>query len=57
MKTFKEFQEQLVPGIERVNRIGADGKVRSFTPPIDLRTDKRKQQAVKMKAVAKFGRP
>lgn len=57
MKTFKEFQEQLVPGIERVNRIGADGKVRTFTPPIDLRTDKRKQQAVKMKAVAKFGRP
>ncbi len=44
------------PPRERVSIVGSDGKVRQFTPPIDLRTLERKQRALQNKVNAKYGR-
>ena len=48
--------DEEAPPIERKSIVGSDGKVRQFTPPIDLRTTKRKQQALQNKVNAKYGR-
>ena len=48
--------DEEAPPRERKSIVGSDGKVRQFTPPIDLRTTEKKQQALQNKVNAKYGR-
>ena len=48
--------DEEAPPRERKAIVGSDGKVRFFTPAIDLRTVERKQQALQNKVNAKYGR-
>ena len=52
---FEPIDEDAPPR-QRKSIVGADGKVRQFEPPIDLRTTKEKQQALQNKVLAKYGR-
>ena len=55
-KLFKKKIDEEAPPRQRKSIVGADGKVRQFEPPIDLRTTKEKQQALQNKVLAKYGR-
>ena len=55
MSDFDPIDEEAPPR-ERKSIVGSDGKVRQFTPPIDLRTTEKKQQALQNKVNAKYGR-
>ena len=48
--------DEEAPPRERKSIVGSAGKVRQFTPPIDLRTTEKKQQALQNKVNAKYGR-
>ena len=52
---FEPIDEDAPPR-QRKSIVGADGKVRQFEPPIDLRTTKEKEQALQNKVLAKYGR-
>tara|TARA_B100000427_G_scaffold61559_1_gene48550 strand:+ start:809 stop:1162 length:354 start_codon:yes stop_codon:yes gene_type:complete len=53
---FGKSIDEDAPPRERKAIVGSDGKVRFFTPPIDLRTTEKKQQALQNKVNAKYGR-
>ena len=53
---FGKSIDEDAPPRQRKSIVGADGKVRQFEPPIDLRSIDEKQQSLENIVIAKYGR-